>query len=384
MYFPIKFFDEVSPSIEINRGTLITIHVADIHFGCSINPKVEYDILKEQMVNELEPLQFDILSVDGDIFERKFMSNTEPIMYASLLISDYVNLCKKKNATLVILAGTKEHDAGQLRLFYHYLQDPDIDIRIVETIQYEYIKGAKVLCIPELYGVDESIYQFYLKKSGIYDMCFMHGTIKGSVYNNNVGQSRLFSIDDFSHCKGPIISGHVHGGGCFNSHFYYTGTPIRYEYGQENPKGFLIVLYNLDTREHYTYLKEIYSFRYDTVNLDDLIASDPKDIIAYIDKLHNEGIDNIRVQFTKEISSENLNILKNYYRSSGHVKFKISETKSMIKDKAKDFDNDEFQCYDYLFDPSMSPYDRLAKFIMDNENDLIITGDQIKEIVKEI
>lgn len=381
MFLPIQFFDD-RETLNMNKGPLISIHIGDIHFGCAIEPKVEYDIIKEQMVDELESLNFDILSVDGDLFEHKFMSNTDPILYGSLLISDFVNLCKRKNATLVLLSGTKEHDAGQLKLFYHYLRDPEIDIRIVETIQFEYIKGVKVLCIPELYGVDEEIYQFYLKKSGLYDLCFMHGTINGSVYNNNVGQSRLFNIDDFSHCRGPIVSGHVHGGGCYNTYFYYTGTPIRYEFGQENPKGFLIVLYDLDSRYHYTYLKEIKSFKYDTINLDDLISSDPKDIIDYINKLHDDGIDNIRIQFTKEIPTDNLNILKNYYRSSGHIKFKLSEKKAVI-DKTKISDNmkDVYEQYQYLFDPSLSPYDRLAKYITDNEKDIFVTGEQIKNIV---
>ena len=384
MNYPIQFFDE-DPLYTKNRGTLTMIHIADIHFGCAIEPKVEYNILKEQMVDELEPLQFDILSIDGDLFDRKFMSNTEPILYASLLISDYVNLCKRKNATLVILAGTKEHDAGQLKLFYHYLGDPEIDIRIVESIQFEYIKGAKVLCIPELYGIDEEVYQFYLKKCGTYDMCFMHGTIHGSVYNDNVGQSRLFNIEDFSYCKGPIISGHVHTGGCFNSYFYYTGTPIRYQFGQENPKGFLIVLYNLDSREHYVYLKEIHSFRYDTVNLDDLITSDPKDIINYVDRLHENGIDNIRIQFTKEIPSDNLNILKNYYRSRSHIKFDVSKKKMRLdKNDISSNMEDTYEKYKYLFDPSLTPYDRLAKFISEKETDIIVTGQQIKDIVDGI
>lgn len=69
-------------------------------------------------------------------------------------------------------------------------------------------------------------------------MCFMHGTIEGAIYRDMVGQSRLFTIDDFINCRGPIISGHVHTGGCFNSYFYYTGSPLRWKYGEEETKGF--------------------------------------------------------------------------------------------------------------------------------------------------
>lgn len=381
MYSPMTLSEPIQ--VNLNRGILKMIHTADLHFGC-IDAKTEYDILKEQMIDKLEDMDFDILSIDGDLYDRKYMTNTDPIQYASLFVGDLVSLCKRKNATLVVIAGTKEHDAGQLVIFYHYLNDPEIDIRIVENIQFEYIKGTKILCIPELYGVDEEIYQHYLHHSGFYDMCFMHGTIKGAVYGDNVGQSRLFTIEDFSHCNGPIISGHIHTGGCFNSHFYYTGSPIRWKYGEENEKGFLIVLYDLDSRLHYTYLQEIKSFRYDTINLDELIASDPKDIIEYVNKLHDEGIDNIRIEFTKDIPTDNLNILKNYYRSHGNIKIKVDNKKKLDKNSISSTDLEIFDEYAFLFDNAMSPYDKMAKYIMKNEpEDVYITGEEIKRIIEE-
>ena len=378
MFQPIKFGNER------DSGVLTTIHTADLHFG-KLNPKIEYEILCEQMLEPLKNLHFDIFSIDGDIFHRKYMSNTEPVLYATLFIRKVVELCKMKQATLFIIDGTREHDAGQLRLFYHYLEEEDIDIRIVENISFEYVKGHKILCIPELCGIDESIYQKYLFHSGYYDMCFMHGTIKGAIYKDTVNQSRLFTIEDFSNCKGPIISGHVHTGGCFNSYFYYTGSPLRWKFGEEEEKGFLIVLYNTNTREHYTYLQKIKSFRYDTINLDELISSDPKDIIEHIDRLHEEGIDNIRIEFTKEIPTENLNILKNYYRNKNHIKFKIpTERMKGITDTLNGYDDELYQKYSYLYDNSLDEYEKLARFINANETDVFLTGEQLKNILDDI
>ena len=367
MKFPIRYFDDINMDIT-NRGTLTMIHTADLHFGC-MDSLTEYNILKEQLIDKIEPIHFDILAINGDLYDRKYMSNSDPIKYATLFVADLVKLCKKKNATLIIIAGTKEHDAGQLVLFYHYLKDPEIDIRIVETIQFEYIKGAKILCIPELYGIDEDVYQIYLKRSGLYDMCFMHGTIKGAVYGDTVGQSRLFTIEDFINCRGPIISGHVHTGGCFNGYFYYTGSPLRWKYGEEETKGFLVVLYNLDSREHYTHLEEIKSFRYDTINLDELISSNPDDIIRYIDQLQSEGIDNIRIEFTKEIPTDNLNILRNYYRTNGHIKFKIGDKKkNLLKDSLSKSDSDIYDEFSFIFDNSLDAYDKTFPWEKVEEN----------------
>ena len=176
----------------------------------------------------------------------------------------------------------------------------------------------------------------------------------------------------------------MHTGGCFNSHFYYTGSPLRWKFGEENEKGFLLVLYNSYTREHYTYLQKIKSFRYDTINLDDLISSDPRDIIERIDSLHNQGIDNIRIEFTKDIPSDNLNVLKNYYRNKSFIKIKTSSSKKTKEISTNDYDEELYKKYEYLYDNSLDEYDKLAKFICTNEPDVFLTGEDIKRIVLDL
>ena len=181
-----------------NRGNLITAHIADIHFG-SMNPKTQYEILEEQFINKLINLPLDAVVIDGDLFDHKAMANSDLIMYAVKFIETLVQkVIRPKQCTLVILAGTYNHDCGQLKLFYHYMTDPTVDVRVVENIQFEYIKNARILCIPELYGLDESIYRHYLFEQGVYDEVFMHGTIKGAVVNNEVGNGRLFTIQYFA------------------------------------------------------------------------------------------------------------------------------------------------------------------------------------------
>lgn len=58
--------------------------------------------------------------------------------------------------------------------------------------------------------------------------------------------------------------------------------PYRWAFGEEEDKGFLILLHNMDTREYYMHFEVITSHRYDTVNLDDMIMEDPKNIIEYV------------------------------------------------------------------------------------------------------
>ena len=203
----------------VSRGTLIEVHMADLHFG-AFNPYTQYQILMEQVVAKISLLpKIDIISIDGDIFDHKVMSNSDTVLYATKFVDQLVRLSAEKNATLVILAGTYSHDFDQLKLFYHYMDNnpnSGIDVRVITNIQYEWIKGARILMIPELNGVDESVYQKFLFGAGWYDEAFVHGTFEGSVYGNiTTGNSRLLTAKDFMYCKGLAISGHVHKSGCF-------------------------------------------------------------------------------------------------------------------------------------------------------------------------
>lgn len=389
MISPVYYVSENEENYKYNlerkskRGILSIVSTADLHFGV-IDPKTEYEILDQQFINKIEKLPFvDIIAICGDITERKYMSNTDPILYATMFINKVVLTAKKKGATVIIIKGTDSHEADQLKLFYHYIDDPDVDIRIVENIKFEYVKGVKILCIPELYGIEEDIYMKYLKYSGIYDLCFMHGTIEGAVRNNSVKESRLFTMDDFCNNKGPIISGHVHPGGCYHTHFYYTGTPIRYEFGQESPKGFLITLYDLDERRYYNHLEEIVSFKYDTISLDEIILNDPKDVIDYINNLKEEqNIDYLRIAITRDVPTDNMEIIKAYYRNNGKVRFKQNKKKDNLDDEYI-YDQELFDKYDYMFDPNMNEYDILAKYINDDKGYIYTTGEVIKSLVEE-
>ena len=383
----ITSYDVLMQKYPYKRGTSLQCHISDIHFGV-MDAQLEYKILKEQYIDRIKDLPLDIISIDGDLFNKLDMSNTDSCLYASLLVADIVSICKNNRkmgipTVFIILAGTKNHDAGQLRLFYHYFNDPDLDIRIVEQIQFEYVNGMKILCIPELYGIAENIYQQFLYGMGPYDMCFMHGTVQGAVYGDNAGESRLFRPEDFGLCMGPVIAGHVHPGGCFNSFMYYNGSPIRWSFGEEGPKGFQIVLYDMDSRKYYIYLEQIASFRYDTITIDELLCTDPKKVIEYIDNLKaKENIDYIRLKckLTPDLEP-NMKIIQEYYRTNKTVKFKIDKVMTDEEKSIAEKNTDLYNKYNYVFDKSMSAYDILARYIMDNEDGIFITGEDIKKLV---
>lgn len=372
-------------NLQSNRGKLIEVHLADLHFG-AFDPKLQYQILMEQVYNKIIQLpKIDVISIDGDTFDHKVMSNSDASMYACKFIDALVYLSKIKNATLIILAGTYSHDFDQLKLFYHYMDrnsEEGTDIRVITNIQFENIKGARVLMIPELNGVSEEVYQKYFFKSGWYDEAFVHGTFEGSVYGNiTTGNSRLLTAEDFIFCKGFAISGHVHKAGCFQGFYYYCGCPYRWKFGEEEAKGFLIVVHDLDTQIHYTSFEEISSFRYDTIYVDELISEDPKVICDYINnKRITEGIDYIKVKFRTQVPGQSKTIINNYYRNNPTTFVEYLSVDEIAKDKQK-LEAFEDSKYSYLVDNSISDLERFVRYINENEGEGFITVSQLNDLL---
>ena len=366
-----------------NRGLIIEVHIADLHFG-AFNPQLQYQILQEQFIDKIKQLNnIDLISVDGDIFDHKVMSNSDVVLYASVFIDNLVSICREKNTTLILLHGTYSHDYDQLKMFYHYMDDKTVDVRVITQIQFEVVKGCRILCIPELYGVEESVYENFFHYSGWYDEAFIHGTYEGSVYGNNVGAGRLLTEKDFIHCTGVAISGHVHKGGCFNGFYYYCGCPYRWKFGEEEDKGFLILVHDLDTRYHYTQFEKIESFRYDTILLNDVISSNPKDLIDYINNLkQTKGIDFIKVKINTPINGSDKTIINNYYKNNKNTFVEFMDL-TEIEEKKREEQIKQNETYGYLMDNSISDLDRFVMYINNSEGYQFITVDKLSELLSE-
>ena len=373
-----------------SRGSLVGIYTADLHFGV-INSEYQYNLLRKQQLDILETIHFDFMVINGDIFDHKFMSNSDAIMYAIKYIDDCVNICRMRQATLIILKGTEKHDAGQLKLFYHYMTDKTVDVRVIEQTKFEYIKGSKILCIPEEYNRGVTYYQRFF--SEVYDMCVLHGTLEGSIYgkdNEDLGSNRepVFSMYNFRNCRGPIIAGHVHPGGCFNTYFYYCGSPYRWKFGEEEDKGFLICLHNLDSGAHYTHFQKIESKIYKILNIEYLISESPERIIRAINKLKEDNnIDFLRLDYLNLPNDEQLStleILRNYYKNNNTIKVNFENIKNkqvinQIKNNVSKYSE-----YSYILDDNLSEYDILSRYINHDKDYEYITAGELIDIFKDI
>lgn len=370
----------------MTNNILRIISIADIHFGV-IDPKFEYEVLTRDFTNRIAMIDFDIIAICGDLFDLKMMSNNPAISYAIRFVDDLVHLCSARNATLMILEGTQSHDNGQLSLFYHYMNIPTIDVRIIEQIKFEYVKGLKILCIPEKYGLPESEYNKIFFESGGYDMCILHGTFSGSfkgseVSTLNSNHAPIFSINNFANCGGPILMGHYHIPGCYAEYAYYNGSAVRFRFGEEQEKGFLITAFNVLNRMHYTELIPIKSHSYVTINIEHLINQDPKVIIEYIkNEKETKGIDFIRIQFN--YSNENMNIVKNYFRNIGNVKFKELGKKDKQMQQIDQEILEKNIEYSYILDQNIGDYDKFCMYVNQNEGYDFITTEELISLLED-
>lgn len=359
----------------------IEAHIGDIHFGV-INPITQLDILQEQFIDKIKPLNLDIISIDGDLFDKKFLANSEVITCVNIFIKSLVDICVEKNCSLIIIHGTESHDAHQLNLFYHYKTYPGLDLHIIEHAQFITIKGKTILCIPEEYNKGKEYYQRIFRQRE-YDACYLHGTFVHSIYGKDIenldsNREPVFSMRNFWRCKGPIIAGHVHVPQCLEKHFYYTGSPIRWMYGEEQPKGFIILFHNLETSEYYIHFQEIKSFRYDTIDLDELLMTDPYEIIKYLEQLHESGIDHIRILIKKY--TDNLPIIREYFRTANWLKVEDKSKALQLIQRSED-SLKKYKGLEFLIDPALDEYSKFVMYVNMQEGEQFITVEELKKIL---
>lgn len=374
----MKYYESVK-----QKSYVTEVHIADIHFG-SIDPGKQYNILNEQFLQPISRIDFDILSIDGDIFDKKFMANSLAVMYAMEFVRQCVELCVMKCATLIIISGTESHDAGQLKLFYGYKEDQRLDIRIVESSRIEHVQGLRILCIPEEYGKGEEYYRNLLAMPC--DTVFMHGTVVGSVYGankENLGSQKypVFSLDSFCSCRGPIICGHVHKAMCLNGYIYYCSNPIRYRFGEEEDKGFVIILHDKGTNAHSMNFIPIQSFRYDTIDIRQLEYSDPNSVIQYLNGLLASGVDNIRIDFSGLNEPATQKIIEQYYSNNPNIAIKRYVDKETPKVNTTEEIKNKYADLDFLLDPTLDSYTKFVNFINHNMGSQYITVERLKSVL---
>ena len=274
-----------------------------------------------------------------------------------------------------------------MKLFYPMMKLDDVDVRVVMCVCWEFIKGKKILCIPELYNKGEAYYKPFL--NSIYDACYMHGSFKGAIFGKNevdLNSSRepVFDIESFGGCLGPIISGHNHIHSSYaNDEFFYCGSPIRWSFGEEQDKGWLLLFHNIRERWYKIHFEPIVSFRYETIILDDIIKSDPNTIIQYIEQLKRNNIDYLRIKFNIE-DKDKIALLRSYYHNRKDIVIDNPTLTDKIDNKLDEIEEEHKQMLLSIIDPNISPEEKLIIYMNKNDTNSYWTLDLFKKFMEQL
>ena len=133
---------------------------------------------------------------------------------------------------------------------------------------------------------------------------------------------------------------------------------------------------------HYVDFVPIKSFKYKTIDLDDIISEDPQVVIQYINKLKtDEGIDFIKIRFNNSVSNANKIVINNYYKSRDNVIIEFLSTQEEELKKAEL--QNTIEQYNFILDPNLTDEQKFCMYVNEQEGYEFITVEKLTEILND-
>lgn len=360
--------------------------ISDIHIGANNTEKLyeEYkSIFINTIKNDYDSLNFIIIC--GDYFDHKLFLNEKDSAYAYTMMIDLLE-ATRDDVKIRLIYGTESHECNQYNIISKL---KTIYKRDIEVIKYasaeELFPDLHILYLPEehIYNKDE-YYDELFSEYGKYDYIFGHGVIREAMkeaatqIENKQGKRKkvpVFSTAELRKlCKGETYFGHYHVN-CDMDNVFYVGSFTRWQFGEEEPKGFYKISCNTD-KNKYSHefientLAPIYktiSFGYDNKVFKSI--DDTKNTLDHIDKIIKDNyFDNVRFMFNIPLDYEDpeflILYLKERYKFNDSIKLEIvngyiDNKRKQQKEEVKE-ENDK---YSFIFDKNMSLEDKTSYFI---------------------
>lgn len=360
--------------------------ISDIHIGANNTEKLyeEYkSIFINTIKNDYDSLNFIIIC--GDYFDHKLFLNEKDSAYAYTMMIDLLE-ATRDDVKIRLIYGTESHECNQYNIISKLKTIYKRDIEVIKyASEEELFPDLHILYLPEehIYNKDE-YYNELFSEYGKYDYIFGHGIIREAMkeaatqIENKQGKRKkvpVFSTAELRKlCKGETYFGHYHVN-CDMDNVFYVGSFTRWQFGEEEPKGFYKILCNTD-KNKYSHefientLAPIYktiSFGYDNKVFKSI--DDTKNTLDHIDKIIKDNyFDNVRFMFNIPLDYEDpeflILYLKERYKFNDSIKLEIvngyiDNKRKQQKEEVKE-ENDK---YSFIFDKNMSLEDKTSYFI---------------------
>ena len=360
--------------------------ISDIHWG-AVEAKRLYDNL-QLVLNTIRIMvevdRLDLVVICGDYFDYKLSLNSKSSLLAITWMDELYKLCIQHSIKIRIVKGTHEHDNNQLEAFRSY-ESEMYKIFNTNTLE-ETLPGLTCLYCPDENIPTKEYKQTYIQNLvGGADIGFFHGSFDIVLPDIVVQHSEetnarnvIFPFAEFSSLiKGPMISGHWHNGS-FNNPLIYTGSFDRWAFGEEDPKGFLLVQYDTETYEYsYQLVENTNARKFDTLYIDTMnfpSAKEYSELIQLINENYDLGENRLRVVISRSTErpedEELINAFKKYYVNNRNLKIDIKNIKQITKKKEVKKSLQELTTkYGFLFDNKEdNSAENIQQFILVNKN----------------
>lgn len=357
--------------------------ISDLHIGKLNN--IEYYYEKELLffISQIYEKKPDIIVICGDLFDKRILMNSTFALYCNLFINkiaEYVN--EKENRRLYLIRGTLAHDYNQLNS-YKYLTNNKI--KIFNTSIEEIYNESRFLILPEEY--ESNKYEYYkdsiFNKNKKYDFVFGHGMFNfagGYVTESGKNNHIVFDVNDFKNkVYGLVMFGHIHIR-MIKDNCEYIGSFSRYNFGEEEPKGFLYI--NYDNINKNILEKEFIINKnapiYKTINVLELSEENIFNEINNIFKT----CDKLRVIINSDISEKKFNDLKSMTYENKNL-FILKKMKGLSKSeedkKNKELEQRRNERKELLNKYNNKNFFEITKMIAKDKYNTEISIDEINE-----
>ncbi len=235
--------------------------IADLHWE-EINPEIMYRNL-EQFTYFISKMDIDLVVILGDYFSSRLPLNSNITFLSVSWMHNLIEVCKKSSVKKIrIIKGTSSHDYDQLSIFKTY-EESDGFFRIFEKNTYEEtLPGLKAIYCPDENIVLSEYKELYLENmSRDINIGFFHGNFDvvlppfiADKYLNDEVKNVIFELNLWEKIvNGPLLAGHWHNSDHIRD-LFYVGSFERWEFDEDNMKGFGFLNYDTDTHKYYYHL----------------------------------------------------------------------------------------------------------------------------------
>lgn len=374
--------------MENTKNTVKILWLGDIHMGIPTTPNL-YDELMAIVPKTIEEENPDAVFIVGDYFDKEIVGSYK--YYATKFFAEIARMCDERGMALRMVKGTPSHDHHQLNGFFANTNTllPDLNFKIINTVEKETLLGLDILYIPEEQLKDQNEYYAEYKNTK-YDIIAGHGTWdfapKASFLLGNNDIEKLASPvhlvkewDDI--VDGFVVFGHIHSGDSYKDKYYYTSSFSRWKFGENERKGFLLSETNLDTKEYdVRFIENTLAPLYTTRTFEDVIGSNGLgdqslfEVRRKLKELIPAGSkDRITINVT-DLTPNEISLLQKAAKTLDNVSLKI-ESKKLEEVLLEELENNER--HDYVIHPeayNMSYEDVIIRYAKEElEKDIIMS-----------